>query len=434
MHATRCFSLNTYADLLLDAVCIVDRDGRFLHVSAAGERIFGYTEPEMLGRPMTELIYPEDRDKTLRIVDEIMSDKPQLHFENRYVRKDGQLVHIMWSAQWYPAEQVRIAVARDVTALKQAEARQAALYAISEVAHTAVDLQGLYRKIQVTLASLLPIDVFAIALCDSPTGEVRIACLLGQPGDQSAAVLGRCRTLVQQERAFPSPDGLGMADGSENWLGVTLSSQQGICGALLVQRQGGQRYYTREDLELLQFVSTQVASAIERQLMFESLQRSAFYDALSGLPNRALFHDRMRAALLRARREQGLLAVLFIDLDRFKEVNDAFGHNTGDLLLEKVARRLELGVRASDTLARLGGDEFGILLEGMDVSVQAEAVADKIRRAFGQPFDLGGRSFVITPSIGIALYPQHGKDEKQLLIHADKAMYRDKRERNNPQV
>lgn len=427
MQSTRYASLDTYSDLLLDAICVVDSEGRFLHVSAAGERIFGYTAAEMAGRPMIELVYAEDRDRTLQTVDEIMQHKPQPHFENRYVRKDGQLVHIMWSARWSPEDQVRIAVARDVTARKHAEARQAALYAISEVAHLASDLPTLYRKIRDTLAGLLPIQVFAIALCDGPGGDVRIDCLLGDLHDQVGAVHARCRALVQQERACPSQDGLVMADGSENWLGVTLASPQGISGALLVLRQGEQRPYNSEDLQLLQFVSTQVAAAIERQLMLERLQRSAFYDPLSGLPNRALFHDRMQSALLRARREQGLLALLFIDLDRFKEVNDEFGHTTGDLLLEKVARRLESGVRACDTLARIGGDEFAILLEGMDLPNQADVVVEKIRRAFLLPFDLAGRRFTITPSIGIAHYPLHGSDEKQLLIHADQAMYRNKR-------
>lgn len=421
-------SLDAYAGLLLDAICIVDSEGRFLHVSAAGERIFGYTAAEMAGRPMIELVYAEDRERTLRTVDDIMQHKPQPHFENRYVRKDGQLVHIMWSARWSPEEQVRIAVARDVTARKQAEARQAALYAISEVAHAACDLPTLNRKIKDTLATLLPIDVFAIALCDGPGGDVRLDCLLGDAGEQGAGVQARCRALVQQERACPSPEGMSLADGSENWLGVTLNSQQGISGALLVQRYGTQRIYNGDDLQLLQYVSTQVAAAIERQRMLERLQRSAFYDPLSGLPNRALFHDRMQSALLRARREQGLLALLFIDLDRFKEVNDEFGHATGDLLLEKVARRLERGIRACDTLARIGGDEFAILLEGMDLPQQAEVVIAKIRHAFLLPFELAGRSFIITPSIGMAQYPMHGSDEKQLLVHADRAMYRNKRQ------
>jgi PAS domain S-box-containing protein len=104
-------------DLMLDAICVVDVDGRYLFVSAACERIFGYTPEEMLGRPMIELVYPPDRERTLAAAAEIMAGQPKPHFENRYVRKDGQVVHIMWSARWSEADQARIAVARDITEL-----------------------------------------------------------------------------------------------------------------------------------------------------------------------------------------------------------------------------------------------------------------------------------------------------------------------------
>ena len=132
--------LASFIDLLVDAVCVVDVDSRIVFVSAACERIFGYTQQEMVGKRMFELVAPEDRERTMQSAREVTSGQPQLNFENRYIRKDGQVVHIMWSTRWSQADQLRIGVARDITERKQAEAMQAALYAISEAAHAAEDL------------------------------------------------------------------------------------------------------------------------------------------------------------------------------------------------------------------------------------------------------------------------------------------------------
>ena len=139
-------SLNEYIDLLLDAICVVDPEGRYVYVSAGFERIFGYAPEEVIGTRMIELVHPDDRDRTLRRASEIMAGGPDYHFENRYVRKDGGVVDIMWSARWSEDHRMRIAVARDVTRRKRAEAVQAALYAISEATHAAEDLRTLFRR------------------------------------------------------------------------------------------------------------------------------------------------------------------------------------------------------------------------------------------------------------------------------------------------
>jgi diguanylate cyclase (GGDEF)-like protein len=121
------------------------------------------------------------------------------------------------------------------------------------------------------------------------------------------------------------------------------------------------------------------------------------------------------------------MAVLYIDVDDFKQVNDSLGHAAGDLLLREVAQRLQRCVRETDTVARLGGDEFVVLLEDVQTPEDAHTVADKIRGAMRHPIDVDGRVLRILASIGIALYPEHGQEIEQLLRHADEAMYRDKR-------
>jgi len=168
----------------------------------------------------------------------------------------------------------------------------------------------------------------------------------------------------------------------------------------------------------------------ERKASEERMHHLAHYDVLTDLPNRALFGDRLSRAVAVAQRERQALALMFIDLDRFKPVNDELGHPVGDLLLKAVAQRLKRCVlRESDTVARVGGDEFVVMLLDVASVNDAVLVANKICHALEQPFELGEHTVSISSSIGIALYPEHGSDEAALLKHADLAMYHAKADR-----
>jgi len=164
------------------------------------------------------------------------------------------------------------------------------------------------------------------------------------------------------------------------------------------------------------------------------LAHLAHHDPLTELPNRLLFHDRLEQALLRAQREGTQAAILFLDLDRFKNINDSMGHAKGDLLLQQVADRLKEAMRAEDTVARLGGDEFVLIVEALKDQEDAAAVAKHILTQFTQPFCLDSQEVFIDASAGISLYPKDGEDVQTLVRNADTAMYRAKAEgRNNYQ-
>lgn len=438
-------SLQDYIDLLLDAICVVDQQGRYVYVSPSFERIFGYTPSEVIGRRMIELVHPEDRDVTLRTASGIMSGNPEYHFENRYVRKDGRVVDIMWSARWSEDHRLRIAVARDITRRKRAEAIQAAVYAISEATHAAEDLRTLFEQIHRIIVTLLPASIFSIALHDAKSGAVtfpyHVEDAAGPPAAPRLDSAELCARVIRSGEALlitpgASADPPGEADApatnadhAGSWLGVPLQSHKGILGALIVQNGDVAARYTHDDQELLQFVSHQIAAAIERKQIIESLQQTALYDPLTQLPNRALFHDRMQLALARVRRDEAGLALLYLDLDKFKDVNDSFGHGAGDLLLQKVARRLESCVRAGDTVARFGGDEFVVLLENIGTPEHTAPIIEKIRTALCTPFDLAGRKISMYASIGVAHCPLDASDEAQLLARADQEMYRQKKGR-----
>ena len=173
----------------------------------------------------------------------------------------------------------------------------------------------------------------------------------------------------------------------------------------------------------------------EHRIETDRIRRLAHYDLLTGLPNRALFADRARQALSKARREKSELAVMFIDLDLFKQINDTLGHAVGDLLLKAAAARMQDCLRGSDTVARIGGDEFVVLVPDVESAENAMSVALKIRHALARPFQLSGRSLRVSCSLGIALFPGHGADQNQLLSNADTAMYRAKsRGRNRVEI
>jgi diguanylate cyclase (GGDEF)-like protein/PAS domain S-box-containing protein len=199
----------------------------------------------------------------------------------------------------------------------------------------------------------------------------------------------------------------------------------------------------RDELELrVQERTAELAGAnaqlqgeiVERRQAEARVHHMAYHDSLTGLPNRALLSDRLDRAMLAAQRFDRKLAVMFIDLDRFKTINDSLGHMTGDQLLKEVASRLCRAVRASDTVARLGGDEFVVLVPGIRAPEEAGQVAEKIIEALAESFPLEGRNLHITPSIGICVYPDDGADVETLMRNADSAMYHAKASgRNNHQ-
>lgn len=428
-------------DLLLDVVCVVDRAGRFLSVSAASEQVFGYPPEEMIGRTAFEMIHPDDHAATHAAIESINSGRPSPDHENRYLRKDGRIVHIMWSTRWLEAEQVRVGVARDITERKRAEAVQTALYAISEAAHSTGDLQALFRRVHEVVGKLLPAENFFVTLYDAASDRLSFPYYVDQYDEAPSSQPMQSGTLSAEvirsgEAVLLTPDtaeqllsdsGMVVGKHALDWLGVPLITGAETIGALVVQSYSGAVRYTEQDKVLLQFVSSQVAAAVERKRTHSRLEYLAQHDHLTDLPNRALFLDRLQSSLLRARRDSTRLAVLYLDMDNFKQINDTFGHTKGDNLLREVAQRLRLCVRESDTIGRLGGDEFAIVLDGIIRPEDAIMVAEKILAGLSAPYELEGTTLVTAPSLGIAVYPEHGQDDLQLVRHADDAMYTAKR-------
>ncbi|MEX2476768.1 diguanylate cyclase [Marinobacter sp.] len=432
-------------NLLLDPVFVVDESGNIVFVSDACESLLGYTASEMIGTLIFDYLHPDDRERTRAEANRVMTGHPHTNFENRYLHKDGHAVHILWSARWSEDDKLRIGLARNVTSLRRANQTRDALYRISEAAHGADSLRGICDGVRQVIAELFPRNDLHLAFYDPvrtvltvPDWSVDRAndWVEGsmQPGTALAEVISLGQTLLASRD--PSQPGLGVitesglkSPGPLNWLGVPLISNDSVLGALVIESQSEHIRYCAADQELLQFVATQVAIVVERKRAEDHLRFLAHHDPLTGLTNRSLFYDRLETALKSAGRHNSLVALLYLDLNDFKQINDTLGHEAGDQLLIETARRLEQCTRETDTVARMGGDEFTVLLTDISDLAAVDAAVGKIREVMAVPMMQEGQIVLISFSVGVALYPQDGRTARHLLGSADSKMYEHKRRR-----
>lgn len=270
--------------LMLDTVFVVDGSDHIVFVSDACKALLGYRADELIGTTITSYMHPDDLDATRASISRVMNGQPHFDFRNRYIRKDGAVVYILWAAFWSEEVGARIGVARNVTALAKAE---------------------------------------------------------------------------------------------------------------------------------------------------EELRFLAHHDPLTKLTNRSLFNDRLISALQTAQRQGNELALLFLDVNDFKRINDVHGHAAGDRVLCIIAQRLKSCVRETDTVARIGGDEFTVLLTGIQSRDAISKKLDQIHKVLSEPLapEFGTLKMPLC-SIGVAYYPEHGEDADALLTHSDSEMYRMKRYRS----
>nr|WP_163503683.1 EAL domain-containing protein [Halomonas socia] len=238
--------------------------------------------------------------------------------------------------------------------------------------------------------------------------------------EQGEAITGRVRDMPALEQAFLSPQGI------VSLAAMPIQVDDALWGFIGFDDTDEAREWSGIELDALQMVGDVLGASMATHRVRRQLNALAYYDPLTGLPNRTLFLERARHAQRRAKRSGRNLAVLLLDLDRFKVINETLGQRHGDDLLRQVSKRLLRGLRASDTVARLGGDEFAILLEDLLIPQDAMIIAGKVLGHFKQPFALGNQTPFVTTSLGISVYPSDAHDIVELLEYAEAAMYRAK--------
>ena len=243
--------------------------------------------------------------------------------------------------------------------------------------------------------------------------------------------------LIVLDLQMPGMDGFQVMDGlkadeSEDYLPVIVLTAQPA--HKLRALKAGARDFISKPFELVD-VTTRIHNMLEVRLLYKKLENSnkvleqrTLHDSTTGLPNRDLFDDRLTHAIALAKRHTWMLAVMFLDLDRFKCINDTHGHAVGDGVLKEVAKRLLQHTRDEDTVCRNGGDEFLYLSMNPQGSENIERIAGALLKTIGQPIDMGDLQLVVKASIGIAVYPENGITGEQLISNADTAMYRAKKD------
>jgi two-component system cell cycle response regulator len=238
--------------------------------------------------------------------------------------------------------------------------------------------------------------------------------------------------LILLDLQMPGMDGFQVMEGlkeieNDGYLPILVVTAQP--GHRLQALTSGAKDFISKPFDLLE-AKTRIHNMLEVRLLYKQLQESnqkleslALHDALTGLPNRQLLLDRIPLAISHARRNKSTMALMYLDLDGFKQINDTRGHDVGDSLLRMVAARLVAAVRQEDTVARIGGDEFVIAFWGLGQSDGVDRVAAKIIEAVSRPYSIQGRSVSISASVGVSVYPVHGDDVQALMKSADLALY-----------
>jgi diguanylate cyclase (GGDEF)-like protein/PAS domain S-box-containing protein len=405
-------------DMSGDMIVLIDPAAmRFIDVNDTACRLLGYSREELL-RMGPQDVLPESREELERIYDEgmIANDSSHAGTKSRYVRKDGST---------FPFESTRrrlrsgdrwiiVAISRDISNRIAAEE---ALQKSNERFNLAVRATS---------------DV--IWDWDLLTDELWW-------NDNLTEVFGYRREDIERS-AKSWHDRIHPADKDEVMRGIRdlmKSGEDSWSDEYRFRRQDGNFSHIYDRGHVMRDSSGRVVRMIgakadvsARKSAEERLTYLAQFDTLTGLPNRHLFRDRLAQAMAQARRSARPIAVLFIDLDRFKLVNDTRGHLVGDELLKEAAMRLVRSVRGGDTIGRFGSDEFGVILSDLGKPGDSSAVAHKFIEALAQPYQLGEQPAYVTASIGITLFPADGEDADALMLNADAAMYRAKEQgRNN---
>ncbi|MDD2266867.1 sensor domain-containing diguanylate cyclase [Sulfuricurvum sp.] len=385
-------------NMITDAVYLFNDKREIIYVNHAACDSLGYSKEELIGKTPFD-IDPVITVEALQNIRETIRLKKVKHFESKHKRKDGSVFDVEITTYPYNEGQYGLHIVTNITERKKTE-----------------------EKLKL-LASVFTSAKEGIVITDTKGVIVEAneaySLITGYSNDE----------VVGQNAGFLKSDKHDKAFYKNMW--NELIRNKYWIGEIWNRRKSGEIFVERLTISAISDSEGKILSYvglltdITTGKDYEStLERMAFYDSLTGLPNRLLFAERINQAMMISKRLHSILAVCYLDLDEFKPVNDSFGHNVGDKLLLEISNRMKNHVRESDTIARIGGDEFAILLVNIKSIEECETIITKILDSINEPYILPNNEEVnVTASIGITLYPHDNVPSDILLRHADQAMY-----------
>jgi diguanylate cyclase (GGDEF)-like protein/PAS domain S-box-containing protein len=441
-----------------DAILSRDPNGTILSWNPAAERLFGFTAAEVIGQNISALIIPPEREQEAARTRALLEQGDILRdFRTERVTKDGRRIPVSLSQSPIKDAAGRVisvaSIVRDITEQEYMEKCRAMEQSVTRVLADSVKVDEAVPKLIRIMCLAMDWDYGARWGWNEHEQRLRRAecwCEFEPEFDSAdreywfeAPVTSTGRMLSRVWRSKEPTWLINLHDDKPfrrrpstlkfGWRSAycfPITAETEVIGALEFFGRGSRQ----PDDMLLQVtasIGSQIGQFIARKQAEERVRHLAHYDELTGLANRNMFNQQLSHALAQSERHGRPLAILFIDLDGFKNVNDALGHEAGDQVLKEVAERLRGSLRESDTIARFGGDEFVVLVQEFPQLVHLAAVAQKILAEVAKPFILDAQEFHITASIGISAYPEDGKDTATLLKNADTSMYRAKERGKN---
>jgi diguanylate cyclase (GGDEF)-like protein/PAS domain S-box-containing protein len=435
-------------DMAHDAIYLIDRATmRFLDVNSAGCSALGYTRAQLLGMGPHEVL-TASREELEREYDRVIAHGAEgVRVETTYVRKDGTKgwTELFQRALRSGESWIIVATSRDITERRLSDQRQARhlryqerVARFGQSALVKSDPAELIEKSAQAISEALSAEAVGYIDFESGTSQLVLRtvvahCADAQPGaiacgsdDPIRQVMSSGYLLLTEGHKLPFAWTRELASAAL----IPVRSDEKVRGVICVcYRQANG--FGAEEVNFVQAVSSVLSTALQRIDSEARLAYLAQFDPLTGLPNRALLADRFSQIIVQAKRRGSPLAVLFIDLDEFKAVNDTLGHAGGDALLREVAARLQAAVRTGDTVARISGDEFAIVVADLLRPEDAALVAQKVIDNLAEPVQIQDSEVFVTASVGIAAFPADGADAETLIGAADAAMYRAKQSGRN---
>jgi len=399
-----------------DSIYIVDRECRYCFINQRHMSRLGLPAEKIIGNLYSAFHTPEESRNFLEKTEEVFATGQSIHHEYRSARDNHYFLRTISPIQKQNSDGTIagvVVVSKDITVQKQKE--KALRESEEKYKNIINNIEDGYLEIDSDWNTLFFNDAWLN--------------IIGYSREEFAAL--NLRRLIDTETAKQ------LAKIFKSIYETGIPSRG---GEFLLKRKDGEKINVEISSSLIPDTNDKpsirnlIRDVTEQKKAVETIRRLAYHDPLTGLPNRLLFKDRLNMAINIAKRNKQYLAVMMLDLDKFKDVNDRLGHHIGDRLLQDVGTRLSISLRKGDTVARMGGDEFLILLPEIKKIENSTMLARKVVDAFQKPFVIDGNEIHITTSVGIAIYPEHSEDADALVKNADIAMYKAKDSgRNNYQ-